>query len=45
LVAAKGFIRYSEKDRPEIKTEYLVVGTLLSIGLALLTGLVVKHPL
>jgi hypothetical protein len=42
LVAAKGFIRFSEKDRQEIKTEYLVIGTLLSIALALIAGLVVK---
>jgi uncharacterized protein DUF3307 len=42
LVTAKGIIRFSEKDRQEIKTEYLVIGTLLSIGLAILTGLAVK---
>ncbi|MBI1782312.1 MAG: DUF3307 domain-containing protein [Sphingobacteriales bacterium] len=42
LVAAKGIIRFNEKDRPEIKTEYLVIGTLISIGLAIITGLVVK---
>lgn len=42
LVAAKGIIRFNEKDRQEVKTEYLVVGTLLSIGLAIATGLVVK---
>jgi hypothetical protein len=42
LVAAKGIIRFNEKDRPEIKTEYLVIGTLLSIGIALLTGLMTK---
>jgi hypothetical protein len=42
LVAAKGIIRFNEKDRQEIKTEYLVIGTLLSIGLAILTGLAVK---
>jgi hypothetical protein len=42
LVAAKGIIRFNEKDRPEIKTEYLVIGTLLSIGLAILTGLLIK---
>jgi Protein of unknown function (DUF3307) len=42
LVAAKGIIRFNEKDRQEIKTEYLVIGTLLSIGLAIVTGLVVK---
>jgi hypothetical protein len=42
LVAAKGIIRFNEKDRQEIKTEYLVIGTLLSIVLAIITGLVVK---
>jgi len=42
LVAAKGIIRFNEKDRPEIKTEYLVIGTLMSIGLAIITGLIVK---
>jgi len=42
LVAAKGIIRFNEKDRPEIKTEYLVIGTLLSIGLAIATGIAIK---
>lgn len=43
LVAAKGIIRFNEKDRPEIKTEYLVIGTLLSIVLAVVTGLIIKQ--
>ncbi|HUQ67602.1 MAG TPA: DUF3307 domain-containing protein [Flavitalea sp.] len=43
LIAAKGIIRFSEKDRPEEKTEYLVIGTLMSIGIALLIGQVVRH--
>ena len=42
LVAAKGIIRFNEKDRQEVKTEYLVIGTLMSIGLAIITGLWVK---
>ena len=42
LVAAKGIIRFNEKDRPEIKTEYLVIGTLMSIALAVITGLLIK---
>jgi len=42
LVTAKGIIRFNEKDRQEIKTEYLVIGTLLSIGLAIVTGLILK---
>ena len=42
LVTAKGIIRFNEKDRPEAKTEYLVIGTLLSIGLAIAVGLCAK---
>lgn len=42
LIAAKGIIRFNEKDRQQVKTEYLVIGTLMSIGIAILTGLVVK---
>lgn len=42
LVAAKGIIRFNEKDRQEIKTEYLVVGTLLSISIAVATGIFLK---
>ena len=42
LIAAKGIIRFNEKDRPEVKTEYLVIGTLMSIGIALVIGQVVK---
>ncbi len=43
LVAAKGIIRFNEKDRPEVKTEYLVIGTLLSIGIALVIGILVRR--
>jgi len=42
LIAAKGIIRFSEKDRPEVKTEYLVIGTLMSIGIAMITGVTLK---
>jgi hypothetical protein len=42
LVTAKGIIRFNEKDRPETKTEYLVIGTLLSIGIAIGAGLLTK---
>ena len=43
LVAAKGIIRFNEKDRQEIKTEYLVIGTLMSIAIAIITGLVIQQ--
>jgi len=42
LVAAKSIVRFNEKDRQEIKTEYLVIGTLLSIGIAIITGVAIK---
>ena len=29
--ANKGIIRFNEKDRQEVKTEYLVIGTLVSM--------------
>ncbi len=41
LIAAKGIIRFNENNRTEQKTEYLVIGTLISIVLAIITGLVV----
>jgi hypothetical protein len=41
LIAAKGIIRFNENDRTEQKTEYLVIGTLISILLAIITGLIV----
>lgn len=43
LIAAKGIIRFNEKDRPEVKTEYLVIGTLMSIGIALIIGVLVRR--
>jgi hypothetical protein len=42
LVAAKSIVRFNEKDRQEIKTEYLMIGTLLSIGIAIITGVMIK---
>jgi len=43
LIAAKSLLRFSEANRPEIKTEYLLIGTLISISIAILTGLVALH--
>lgn len=42
LIAAKGFIRFNETARTEQKTEYLLIGTLISISIALVTGLIIK---
>jgi hypothetical protein len=43
LVAAKGVIRFADSDRTERKTEYLLIGTLISFSLAIITGLVVQR--
>jgi hypothetical protein len=45
LIAAKGIIRFNEKDRQEIKTEYLVIGTLLSMAIAIITGIIINAKL
>ncbi|MEI6682517.1 MAG: DUF3307 domain-containing protein [Bacteroidota bacterium] len=46
LIAAKSLLRFNEKERPEEKTEYLLVGTLISVALAAATAvLVLKIPL
>jgi hypothetical protein len=41
LVAAKTILRFSENSRTEVKTEYLLIGTLISIALAIAVGLLV----
>jgi hypothetical protein len=43
LIAAKGIVRFNENNRPEIKTEYLLIGTLISIALAVITGILVTR--
>jgi hypothetical protein len=40
LITAKSLLRFSEANRAEIKTEYLLIGTLISITLAIIIGLV-----
>lgn len=41
LIAAKSVIRFSDNERSEQKTEYLLIGTMISFSLAILTGLIV----
>jgi hypothetical protein len=38
LIAAKGILRFRDNDRTEIKTEYVLIGTLFSISIAIITG-------
>jgi len=45
LITAKGLLRFSEKDRQEEKTEYVLIGSLISFSISLLTGIVVNYLL
>lgn len=40
LIAAKGRIRFNDKDRTEQKTEYLLIGTLVSISISIVIGII-----
>ena len=40
LLTAKGLLRFNEPNRQEVKTEYLLIGTLMSFGLAALIGII-----
>ncbi len=40
LLTAKGLLRFNEPNRQEVKTEYLLIGTLISFGLAALVGII-----
>lgn len=42
IIAAKGIIRFNETNRTERKTEYLLIGTLISFSIAIVTGLIVR---
>jgi len=41
LLTAKTLLRFNEKDRPEAKTEYLLIGTLISMVFAIAVGIIV----
>ena len=43
IIAAKGIIRFNETNRTERKTEYLLIGTLISFSIAIVTGLLVRY--
>ncbi|HTN06212.1 DUF3307 domain-containing protein [Agriterribacter sp.] len=43
LITAKGLLRFSEKDRQEEKTEYVLIGSLISFSISVITGIIVKH--
>ena len=43
LITAKGLLRFTEKDRQEEKTEYVLIGSLISISIAVFIGIRVKY--
>lgn len=43
LITAKGLLRFSEKDRQEEKTEYVLIGSLISFSVSVITGIIVKY--
>jgi hypothetical protein len=43
LITAKGLLRFSEKDRAEEKTEYVLIGSLISVAFAIITGIIVNQ--
>jgi hypothetical protein len=47
LVAAKSILRFSDLSKAKDRklTEYIIIGTLLSIAIAIITGLAYKHAL
>lgn len=45
LITAKGLLRFNDKESQEEKTEYVLIGSLLSICISLLTGMLVNHLL
>ncbi|HEX5025108.1 MAG TPA: DUF3307 domain-containing protein [Agriterribacter sp.] len=47
LITAKGLLRFNEKekDKREQKTEYILIGSLISVAFSLITGVVVTYLL
>jgi hypothetical protein len=43
LITAKGLLRFSEKNRAEEKTEYVLIGSLISVAFAIITGIMVNR--
>jgi hypothetical protein len=39
IFAAKSILRFRDADKTEAKTEYLLIGSLMSFGIAILLGI------
>jgi hypothetical protein len=45
LITAKGLLRFNEKDKQEQKTEYILIGSLISVVFSIMTGILVSYLL
>lgn len=45
LIAAKSILRFNETRGAQMRTEYLLIGTLISMAIAIATGLLIKAAL
>jgi uncharacterized membrane protein YidH (DUF202 family) len=43
LITAKGLLRFSEKEKQEQKTEYVLIGSLISVCFSIITGIAVNY--
>ncbi|PZR27295.1 MAG: DUF3307 domain-containing protein [Citrobacter freundii] len=43
LITAKGLLRFSEKEKQEQKTEYVLIGSLISVCFSIVTGILVNY--
>ena len=43
LITAKGLLRFSEKEKQEQKTEYVLIGSLISVCFSIVTGIAVNY--
>jgi hypothetical protein len=44
LITGKSIIRFSSKNE-DIKSEYVLLGTMISYGITIITGIIIKHLL
>lgn len=45
LIAAKSILRFSDKENTQKKTEYVLIGTLMSFAAAVITGILINRSL
>lgn len=43
LITAKGLLRFNEKEQQEEKTEYVLIGSLISFSIAVIIGIIIKN--